>query len=461
MKLRSRILLLALSLSLIFGIALAGTMLARAFHQSLDGELDRGVRTSGMFAASLQASLNAFASLGDADSARRAIRITASYMTDLAMVAVTDAGGQLLFDNYPPFLAPLMDMSPDDAGQYRALVFQDEPYQLIRRQVTSSQGNFGLVYAWSLRDVYDGARDQTRQAVVLLLGLGGMLLAVLALSMRAVFSPLRKLEDAAGKVAGGDFSARAPVVHPQDEVGRVSQRFNAMAEATQHHVAELTQRDAAQKQFIADMAHELKTPLTSMIGYADLMRRSDMPEDRRQQALHAIVTQGERLEQMRFKLLHLAWLNGGQAAVMKPEHAADLLEEAAQGMESTLAEKGIQLQMQCGDEVWHCDRDLIITLVQNLLSNAVKASAAGQRIWLSAGADSLTVRDEGAGIPPEHLPRVTEAFYMVDKSRSRSQQGAGLGLALCQRIARLHGGQLLIDSPPGQGTQVRMIFTSP
>lgn len=82
-------------------------------------------------------------------------------------------------------------------------------------------------------------------------------------------------------------------------------------------------------------------------------------------------------------------------------------------------------------------------------------------ILLAATSQSLTVEDQGEGIPPEHLKRVTEAFYMVDKSRSRAQQGAGLGLALCQRIAQLHQARLEIDSQPGQGTRVRVLFTSP
>ena len=102
-----------------------------------------------------------------------------------------------------------------------------------------------------------------------------------------------------------------------------------------------------------------------------------------------------------------------------------------------------------------------LELLQNLLQNAIKASAPGGRIWLSGSAQGFTVRDEGEGIAPEHLPHVFEAFYMADKSRARTQQGAGLGLALCRRIATLHGMELHMESALGQGTTVTAMFTAP
>ena len=140
---------------------------------------------------------------------------------------------------------------------------------------------------------------------------------------------------------------------------------------------------------------------------------------------------------------------------------AALVKEAADTVAGRLAEKQLTLLTEQDGARISCDRDLMLALLQNLLQNAIKASAPGGRIWLSGSAQGFTVRDEGEGIAPEHLPHVTEAFYMADKSRARSQQGAGLGLALVHRIAQLHGASLLIDSQPGQGTIVTLSFTSP
>ncbi len=208
------------------------------------------------------------------------------------------------------------------------------------------------------------------------------------------------------------------------------------------------------------MAHEMKTPLTSMIGYTDLLRRSQLPPESAQQALDAIVSQGEGLERMAFKLLDLSLLDSGIKPQMQPCDVSALFEEAQAAVAALSAERGVRVVCQADMETLVCDRDLIGTMLQNLLSNAIKASGAGQDVVLSARDGVLSVTDHGVGIPAEHLARVTEPFYMVDKSRARSQQGAGLGLALCRRIARLHGAQLVIESREGAGTRVSVSFTS-
>lgn len=460
MKLQSRILLIALVLCFVFGLVLSGAMLRGAFARNLQAELERGLQTSGMFAASLKAGVEALSSEGDREGVRRAVRVTATYMTDLALVAVIDEQGQLIYDNFSQSAALMMEMAPRAAGHYRVLNFQGSAYQLIRRDVVTGQGKLQLLYAWLVEPVYQAARAQTRSAAVFLALLCGMLALVLFLSLRAVFQPMRRLEGAAQKLGQGDYGARAQIVHPSDEVGQLAKRFNDMAEATQRHVGELTAQEAAQRQFIADMAHELKTPLTSMIGFADLLRRSELGEPQRGQALHAIVMQGERLERMRFKLLYLARLNGGLAPEMKPQKAEELISEAVLTMTEPIREKQLMIETRVGEESWRCDRDLIVALISNLLSNAVKASETGQRIQLLAKPEGFSIIDEGCGIAPEHLPHITCAFYMADKSRARSQQGAGLGLALCQRISQLHGARLYFESELGKGTRASLTFTS-
>ncbi len=460
MKLRTRIGLITLALCLLFGTALAGLLLLRSFRVDLDGEINRGLTSSDMFSASLTASLTAFSALPEEDSARRAVRLTAQYMTDSAQVAVADAQGRLLHDTFKQDTAALLDMMPGQDGVYVIRRLYGAPWLLIRRGLTAVGDSYHLYYAWPLERVYTGARQQARTAAWLLVALCAALAGGLWLALRASFSPLRRVEKAASGIARGDYAARAPVVHAQDEAGQLAAAFNRMAASTQEHVERLTRQDAAQKQFIADMAHELKTPMTSMIGYADLLRRTSVDEAQRQQALGAIVQQGERLERMGQKLLRLSGLDQGDALTLAEHRASDLFAQAAQAVDTLRAEQGITIVQQAGIFRWRCDGDLMITLMQNLLSNAIRASRPGSRVWLTARREGLSVRDEGIGIPPEHLPHVTEAFYMVDKSRTRAAQGAGLGLALCRRIAQLHDARLTIQSQPGQGTTVDVAFTS-
>ena len=123
-----------------------------------------------------------------------------------------------------------------------------------------------------------------------------------------------------------------------------------------------------------------------------------------------------------------------------------------------MQENQLQLAMDCQmEEVW-MDADLMESLLVNLLDNAVKASKPGSEIELKAWNNTILVRDHGKGIPEEEISRVTEAFYMVDKSRSKKAGGIGLGLAICQRIAQIHGARLSIESTLGEGTSVYVIF---
>ena len=199
--------------------------------------------------------------------------------------------------------------------------------------------------------------------------------------------------------------------------------------------------------------HELKTPMTSIIGYADMLRTAQGDPDEQREAAGAIYHEGRRLEDLSQKLLALLALGGGELQL----HPLDL---AALWPRLRAACPGANLQTPPGPCTVQGDADLLLDLFYNLVQNAVKASAPGAPIAIACtqqgGSVTVSVTDCGCGIPPQEIPRVTEPFYMVDKSRARKQGGSGLGLALCQRIAAAHGGTLEIESRQGQGTTVRV-----
>ena len=145
-----------------------------------------------------------------------------------------------------------------------------------------------------------------------------------------------------------------------------------------------------------------------------------------------------------------------QAVDFEKCQVRELLDNVRQLMKFKLSEKNIDLETECIPEnlSWEMDQDMMVSFFVNLVDNAYKASENGGKIFIHADEQGITVKDQGRGIPEEELNRVTEAFYMVDKSRSRSSGGAGLGLALCKEIAGLHGAQLIIKSKEGAGTSV-------
>ncbi|MBR1781535.1 MAG: HAMP domain-containing histidine kinase [Oscillospiraceae bacterium] len=283
-------------------------------------------------------------------------------------------------------------------------------------------------------------------AVVVLAGL--LVAAALAFWLTR---PVRRLSDAARQVAQGDFSVRAPE-RGSDEFSGLARDFNAMADR-------LVTEMQAQKDFTGAFAHELKTPMTSIIGYADLLRSRSLSDSQRRQAANYIFSEGKRLENLSLKLLDLLVLRRQDFPLTRQDVAAVVTQTAAEARPGLQAAK---ITLYCDAEPcpWDIEPDLLKTLLLNLIDNARKAMPDGGNIWLQLTATGrgfdLSVADEGVGMEPEQLGRITEAFYRVDKSRSRAQGGAGLGLAICAEIAALHGGQLLFASAPGEGTTVTL-----
>lgn len=173
-------------------------------------------------------------------------------------------------------------------------------------------------------------------------------------------------------------------------------------------------------------------------------------------AIARIEHQTRWLERLVQKLLKLITLE--QAPELRTSSVPELLERVKESTADALTQRGVTLQMECHAERLDMDADLMQSVLVNLVDNAGKASQPGQTVSLTADAAGFTVRDHGCGIPREEIERITEPFYMVDRSRSKKQGGVGLGLALVKEIVRAHGGRLEIESAVDEGTTVRVLM---
>ena len=229
-----------------------------------------------------------------------------------------------------------------------------------------------------------------------------------------------------------------------------------MARRIEEQVEELTAAARREKDFTASFAHEIKTPLTSIIGYADLLLSRDNPPERVRESAGYIFREGKRLEALSGKLMELIVLDRRDFP-LRPVSLRAFLERTGNALRPALEGAGLRFAIEAEETPVYLEPDLMETVCLNLLDNARKATPPGGSVTLTGrgteeGGCVIRVADTGRGIPAEELGRITEPFYMVDKSRSRAQGGAGLGLALCQRIAALHGGTLEFHSAPGRGT---------
>ena len=301
---------------------------------------------------------------------------------------------------------------------------------IITDQATDSADTVYLGILKDLSGIYEERSSMMRQYGIALAGLlviGG--LAAFLLS-RYLTRPIEQLNRTAGRIAGGDFEKRA-VYQGTDEIGKLSRSFNRMTDRLVRQMEEKELEAKQKEDFTAAFAHELKTPLTSIIGYADMLNSYELTEQERGEATYYIFSQGKRLESLSHKLLELVGMDRQE-----------------------LEFKKLQTKER--------DRDLLLSLLYNLLDNAVKAVEEGGFILMKGSKRTqgyeIKVVDNGRGIPQEEIARIMEAFYMVDKSRSRKEGGAGIGMALCQKIITLHQGELKIDSKLGEGTVMRLYF---
>lgn len=277
--------------------------------------------------------------------------------------------------------------------------------------------------------------------------------------------PIEQLNNTASVIASGDYSVRTQLIS-NDEIGELAEKFDSMAEAIEGHVQELKDHARQQEDFVASFTHEIKTPMTAVIGYADMLRSKEMEKEQQILTANYIFQEGKRLESMSLKLFDLIALKRKDIEKQKI-YTQVFGEEIQDSILPILEREDILFSVDMQPAILEGDRDLLKTVFINLVDNARKASKPGNEIrmrgiWNREQEGSpfyeIQIQDDGCGIPEEEVNKICEAFYMVDKSRARKQGGAGLGLATTSLIIEVHQGRFLIESTVGKGTTMRVIL---
>lgn len=316
--------------------------------------------------------------------------------------------------------------------------------------------NYFLSVHYSVEDLMRLRREQIRSVTILHIITVAVSTAAMLLLSYLTTKPLRRLQRFTAIIGSGNYSRRARVT-TLDEIGDLTVAFNDMTGAIEQKVDALEMTARQQKDFVASFSHELKTPMTSIIGYADMLRSTELDEEDAFMAANFIFTEGKRLESMSLKLMDLVVLDRTDYKLIRG-YARRALGHVVAVVTPMLEKAELTLRYDIEQQIILYEKDLLLTLVTNLIDNARKASSPGKTVTLSGrrmgGRYRISVQDEGIGIPKEELSRITEAFFMVDKSRARAQHGAGLGLAIGNRIAELHGSTLHFESELNKGTLV-------
>lgn len=344
-----------------------------------------------------------------------------------------------------------------NAQQYIIQDIGDRTILFVGSHHRINETPYNLYVIKDLSSVYAGIQGLTYQfslinfIVILITG------AIIILLVRLVLRPISTLKQNTGLIAAGIYDKRIGIIE-NDEIGELAQDFNSMAAAVEDHVRELQDEADRRTLFMSALTHELKTPMTSISGNAQTLLWTKMDEEEREDALLRIDAECIRIERLSQKLMKLIVLRQKDSIALEAYRVSDLLESVRLSSAEQLRKAGLTLIIYNTMDTLVMDKDLLSSLLLNLIDNARKASSPGDTIELSAEGNSITVRDHGKGIPPEELNKITQPFYMVDKSRSKKAGGIGLGLTLVDEIARLHGARLIFESTLGEGTRVKVVF---
>ena len=297
----------------------------------------------------------------------------------------------------------------------------------------------------------------TRDAFLLAAGGATFMAAIVGLLVsRGLSAPLRQLTAVAGEMSSGDLSTRAPM-HGKDEIGQLARQFNLMAERLEASFVELSAERDALRRFIADASHELRTPITALKNFNDLLQgaAADDPAARAEFLAESQI-QLDRLEWITRNLLDLSRLDAGLVALDLANHdVGELIESASSAFRALAQEKGITFSIRPPTPSLEirCDRARIELALSNLLDNALKFTPAAGQVEIGAEQRGdvvrLWVRDTGRGIEPEDQPYIFERFY---RGKNGCVGGSGLGLAIVQSVAQVHGGWVSVESEPGAGS---------
>ena len=444
MRKRLIALILLVTVPLLFGIA--WFMSERSFTLSLEREKTRIQATQGVVFRDVQQTMQSLTYLEAVAYARQYTQYYHAQGIDLIFCwrgnPIADA---LLPNRYYDGLI---------CGQRAAMLDTgSRPQRYAVAEPVNS--NLTVILLGDVGDIY-ALKDSFRRMAFGVAGGGSALLILLALVLAGVLTrPLRKLTEAARAMTTQSNTTVPLPTGQKDEIGTLARAFSEMQGAVEARETRLREESEARQALLDALAHEMRTPLTSLLGNARLLER-ELPQEERKRIADSMAKEIHRLTDMDQQLMKLTAM-GHEPPEAERVSVTELLRETAERLQPQA--DGITIAVEGADSSITGDRELLSLLADNLAANAIHASSTGMTVILRAEPNGFTVQDQGIGMSEETLRHACEPFWKADKARTRRQGGAGLGLALCHRIAELHGGCLTFSSSPGQGTAVT--FTTP
>lgn len=269
------------------------------------------------------------------------------------------------------------------------------------------------------------------------------------INLKNIFRPIEQINEATKKVALGEYDIELESKR-EDEIGELTNNFNKMTHG-------LKSTENLQKEFINNVSHEIKTPVSSIEGFAKFLKDKNLTQEEREEYANIIIEEAKRLENLTGKILKLSKLNNQEIITNKQEiEVAEQIRKAISLLEPKWSKKDIKINVSLEEKIFLGDEDLIFQVWVNIIDNAIKFSNEGGsidiKVYEKDGNINVEIKDRGIGMKEEELEKVYDRFYQID--RSHSKEGSGLGLAIVKRIVELSEGEIEIKSKENKGTTV-------
>lgn len=460
MKLSWRMFLSIISIITIIFSIFGGILLKMSFDTALNSELRRGQNENQMFLYAFETSIEMISDEDEMPDNENIEKIVKSIKKSIGQnqyyVKVYNYADNAVYEDEG--VKNYITKKDVKDGNYAYMICQENNvhYLEIMSKILISKNSYYIDIIRDIQYVYDDREEMSKRYGELLavtLVVASILSYILS---RRITKPITRLSDTVEKMAEGDYSIRADM-KATGEVGALVDNFNGMAEKLEDNIEELEDTARRQEDFIASFAHELKTPLTSIVGYSDMIRSMELEEKEIHEYSNFIFQQGKRLEKLSYTLMNLISLDKQEIKFVKI-NVNKLFQSISLTMSPALKERNIKLIMDIEDGYVMGDVDLLYSLFFNLIDNGRKAIEKDGTIFVKGrkyeNRYNILLKDDGCGMEKEEIQKITEAFYMIDKSRARKEGGAGIGMALCKKIINLHNAKWSIKSKPEKGTVV-------
>lgn len=353
-----------------------------------------------------------------------------------------------------------VDLSDSNSKIISETKIDDKRILVVSSQV-SDYTELNFVYCRDISAIDAFCSDISEFFVMLNIIIIPVTCILIFLILKYITKPIALLNTMAAEIADGSYDKRVEIKR-SDELGQLADSFNRMADSIEETMFSLKKSAEDKQQFIDDLAHEMKTPMTSVIGYSEYLKNANGSKKNQIIALEHLSDSMLRLKNLSEELMKLTLLRE-EITELKQIEVDRLLNALEVTMKPSLERRNLKLILFSQLEHLLCDEVLLLSVLTNLVENAARASKSGDCVTVRVYKNEeavIEVEDKGIGMEQVEIEKITAPFYRIDKSRSREFGGVGLGMSIVSRIAALHNARLEIKSAKGKGTVVRIIFTT-